>query len=283
MRTFVSAAAVILSLLLAAVAVPTAWVDSNIVREDGFVRLTAALGKDQAFQHSLAMAAVGSLESAIELPAAAEQLAAGILEDAATSMQSWPEFPGAWDETIRKSHRLNFTDPSSVTEETPAPTSLILDVGPLVGLVAARLTAATGLPVDVPDAALINIGAPSQRQLVERAAAFAPLWWVPALGALVSLCLAFVAARRRSRLAVFAGLGFAVVAAVWTASAGIAGGVVGSMASGNPVAEVFKREFVAACQAGFGQWVVLALAGAGGLVALGAVAWAVSSGRRRTA
>lgn len=272
----------ILSLLLTAVAVPTAWVDSNIVSEDGFVRLTTALGKDQAFQRSLATAAVGSLESSLALPAAAEQLAAGILEDAAARMQSWPEFPGAWDDTIRKSHQLNFTDPSRLSEETTAPTSLILDVGPLVGLMAARLAAATGLPIDVPDAALINIGAPSQRQLVERAAAFAPLWWVPALGALVSLCLAFVAARRRSRLAVFAGLGFAVVAATWTASAAVAGGAVGSMASGNAVAEVFKREFVAACQAGFGQWVVLALAGAAGIVVLGGVAWAVSPGRRRT-
>ena len=60
-RTFVSAVAVLIGLVLAAVAVPAMWVDRNIVQEDGFVAFTAPLGKDPAFQERLAAAAVGSL------------------------------------------------------------------------------------------------------------------------------------------------------------------------------------------------------------------------------
>ena len=61
LRTFVSAAAVLIGLLMAAVAVPAMWVDQNIVQEEGFVALTAPLGKDPAFQQRLATAAVDGL------------------------------------------------------------------------------------------------------------------------------------------------------------------------------------------------------------------------------
>ena len=44
-RTFVSAVAVLIGLVLAAVAVPAMWVDRNIVQEDGFVAFTAPLGQ----------------------------------------------------------------------------------------------------------------------------------------------------------------------------------------------------------------------------------------------
>ena len=63
MRTFVSAVAVLIGLAMAAVAVPAMWVDRNIVQEDGFVALTAPLGKDPAFQQRLAAAAVNSFSS----------------------------------------------------------------------------------------------------------------------------------------------------------------------------------------------------------------------------
>ena len=46
MRTFVSAVAGILGLLLSAVAVPAIWVERNVVQEDGFVELSGPLGQD---------------------------------------------------------------------------------------------------------------------------------------------------------------------------------------------------------------------------------------------
>ena len=134
-RTFVSAVAVLIGLVLAAVAVPAMWVDRNIVQEDGFVAFTAPLGKDPVFQERLAAAAVGSL-GAERIPAALAGLVTPVLESAARSLTSMPGYPEAWTETLRKSHRLNFADPASLPAEADGVTSLTLDLAPLVGLVA---------------------------------------------------------------------------------------------------------------------------------------------------
>ena len=63
MRTFVSAVATVLGVLLAAVAVPAIWLDRNLVQEDGFVELAAPLGKNPEFQQQLATAAVGTIDT----------------------------------------------------------------------------------------------------------------------------------------------------------------------------------------------------------------------------
>ena len=120
MRTFVSAAAVLVGLLMAAVAVPAMWVDRNIVQEDGFVALTAPLGKDPAFQQRLATAAVGTLASGANIPDVVKELARPILDNAAQSLTGLPGYPDAWAETLRKSHRLTFADPTRF-RQPPAP------------------------------------------------------------------------------------------------------------------------------------------------------------------
>jgi hypothetical protein len=63
LRTFVSAVAAILGLLLSAVAVPAIWADRNLVQEDGFVALAAPLGNDTEFQQRLALATVGTIDT----------------------------------------------------------------------------------------------------------------------------------------------------------------------------------------------------------------------------
>ena len=185
LRTFVSALGVILALLLTAVAVPTAWVDQNIVKEEGFVRMAGALGNDPEFQSRLAAAAVGTFESSVELPGPIQSLAADALRSAASGMQSWSDYPQAWEETVRNSHRLNFGAVNQ-SEETAATTALVLDISPLVRLIRDHFAEATRIRIDVPAESLVSLGEPSHRQLVERVAAFAPLWWVAALGALIS-------------------------------------------------------------------------------------------------
>ena len=163
-RTFVSAVAVLIGLVLAAVAVPAMWVDRNIVQEDGFVAFTAPLGKDPAFQERLAAASVGSL-GADRIPAPLAGLVTPILESAAQSLTSMPGYPDAWTETLRKSHRLNFADPAAVPAEADGVTALTLDLAPLVGLVAKQVAEATTLPLEAPDQLLITIGPVSYTHL----------------------------------------------------------------------------------------------------------------------
>ena len=149
MRTFVSAVAVLIGLVLAAVAVPAMWVDRNLVQQDGFVAFTAPLGKDPVFQERLAAAAVGSLGTE-QIPEALSGVTP-VLESAARSLTGMPGYPEAWTETLRKSHRLNFADPRPRPPRPTAPRPLTLDLAPLVGLVAKQVADATTLPLEAPD------------------------------------------------------------------------------------------------------------------------------------
>ena len=265
---------------MAAVAVPAMWVDRNIVQEDGFVALTAPLGKDPAFQQRLATAAVGTLASGANIPDALKELARPVLDNAAQSLTGLPGYPDAWAETLRKSHRLTFADPSTLPPEADGSSSLTLDVAPLAGLVAKQISDTTSIPLKAPGQVLINIGHSDQRQLVERVTVYAPMGYAVAVGAGIAFVLAFVAARRRWTVLVGMGVGALVLAGVWKLASDAAGTAVGATSSGNDVAELFKSEFVAACSASFGQW-ILAAALAGAVLLVAGIALRVVSGRKR--
>ncbi|MCX6500185.1 MAG: hypothetical protein NTU93_15530 [Arthrobacter sp.] len=269
MRTFVSAVAVLIGLAMAAVAVPAMWVERNIVQEDGFVALTAPLGKDPAFQQRLAAAAVNSMGfGGQQLPGALAAVVKPILDDAAQSLTAMPGYSDAWAETLRRSHRLSFADPRTLPPEVSGTTSLTLDVAPLVGLVVARVSAVSPVPLKAPDQVRIGIGQSDQRQLIERVSAYAPMGSAVAVGSAIAFILAFVAARRKWTVLAGTGIGALVLAAVWKFGADAAGRLVLGTGNGDDVAEIFKREFVAASTAGFGQWITAALVA--GAVLLGA-------------
>jgi hypothetical protein len=279
-RTFVSAVAVLIGLAMAAVAVPAMWVDRNIVQEDGFVALTAPLGKDPAFQQRLASAAVNGIGfGGQQLPDALAAVVKPILDDAAQSMTAMPGYSDAWAETLRRSHRLSFADPRTLPPELDGTTSLTLDVAPLVGLVVARVSAVSPVPLKAPDQVRIGIGQSNQRQLIERVSAYAPMGSAVAVGSAIAFILAFVAARRKWTVLVGTGIGALVLAAVWKFGADAAGRLVLGTGSGNDVAAIFKREFVAASTAGFGQWIVVALV-AGAVLLVAGILFRVVGARR---
>lgn len=279
MRTFVSAVAVLIGLVLAAVAVPAMWVDRNVVQEDGFVAFTAPLGKDPVFQQRLASAAVGSL-GAERIPEVLRGLVAPILESAAQSLTSMPGYPDAWTETLRRSHRLNFADPQ-LPAEADGGTTLTLDLAPLVTLVAKQVGDATTLPLEAPEKLLITIGQPEHRQILDRVSAFAPMGYAAAVGALIAFALAFAAARRRWTVIAGIGVGALVLAGAWMLAADGVGGAVTRTSSGNEVAEIFKSEFVSAASKSFAQWTLAAAVVGGVLLVAGLLARFV--GRRRGA
>jgi hypothetical protein len=279
LRTFVSAAAVLIGLLMAAVAVPAIWVDRNIVREDGFVALAAPLGQDPVFQRRLAAAAVGSLGVEDRIPEAFAELARPILDNAAQSLTGMPGYPGAWAETLRRSHRLTFADPGTLPPKADGATSLTLDVAPLVGLVAKQVSDATNLPLTAPEQVLIHIGQSDQRQAVERVAAYAPMGYAVAIGAGIAFLLALVAARRRWTVLAGTGAGALVLAGAWKLAADAGGGALAGTSSGNEMADTFTREFASASAGSFGQWILTVALAGGVLLVVGLLLRAVG-GRR---
>jgi hypothetical protein len=279
LRTFVSAIAVVLGVLLSALAVPAIWLDRNVVQEDGFVALAAPLGKDPEFQQRLAAAAVGTIDTGA-IPDALAGLVRPVLEAAAGSLTALPGYPAAWEETLRKSHRLSFAAPASVPAEPDSPSSLTLDVAPLVTLATEELARTTGLPLTAPGQTLVNVGEPEQRQLVERVSAYAPLGYSLAIGAGFAFALALVSARRRWSVVFAAGLAALVLAGLWSAGSQLARDAVVGTASGNGLSDMFKDAFVAAASSSFQSWVGGAAITGGVLVAAALVIRIASPGRR---
>lgn len=280
MRTFVSAVALVLGVLLSALAVPAIWLDRNVVQEDGFVALAAPLGRDAEFQQRLAAAAVATIDTGA-IPDALTGLVRPVLEAAAGSLTGLPGYPAAWEETLRKSHRLSFAGPASPPAETGSRSSLTLDVAPLVGLATAELSRTSGIPLEAPKQTLVNIGGPDQRQLIERASAYAPLGYSLAIGAVIAFALALVTARRRWTVVFAMGLAALVLAGLWTAGSQPARDAVLGTATGNRLADTVKTEFVSAASSSFQSWVSGAAITGGVLLAASLVIRIASPVRRQ--
>jgi hypothetical protein len=279
-RTFVSAFATLLAILLAAVAVPAIWLDRNIVQEQGFVELASPLGRNSGFQQGLATAAVGTIDTSA-VPGFLADLVRPALEDAAASMTGLPGYPAAWEETLRRSHRLSFTAPQAEAGQTAPASSLTLDVAPLVALGAEEISRTTRFPLDPPDQTLIDVGQPEQKEWTERLTVYAPAGYLMAAGAAVALLLAVVAARRRWTVLVGAGLGALVLAAVWTAGSQLGSAAVLAADTGNEVANMFRDGFVAAAAADFQGWTLASAITGGMLLLVGVVAGLIPRKRAR--
>jgi hypothetical protein len=279
-RTFVSAFATLLAILLAAVAVPAIWLDRKIVQEQGFVELASPLGRNSEFQQGLATAAVGTIDTSA-VPGFLADLVRPALEDAAASMTGLPGYPAAWEETLRRSHRLSFTAPQAEAGQTAPASSLTLDVAPLVALGAEEISRTTRFPLDPPDQTLIDVGQPEQKEWTERLTVYAPAGYLMAAGAAVALLLAVVAARRRWTVLVGAGLGALVLAAVWTAGSQLGSAAVLAADTGNEVANMFRDGFVAAAAADFQGWTLASAITGGMLLLVGVVAGLIPRKRAR--
>lgn len=280
MRTFVSAAATVLAVLLAAVAVPAIWLDRSIVQEQGFVELAAPLGRNPEFQQGLAAAAIGTIDTSA-VPGFLSDLVRPVLENAAASLTGLPGYPAAWEETLRKSHRLSFAGTDASNPDAASASSLTLDVAPLVALGSEEISRATRLSLDPPEQTLINVGQAEHKEWTERLRTFAPAGYLLAGGSAVALLLALVAARRRWTVLVAAGVGALLLAALWTLGAQVGSDAVLATDSGNEVANMFRNEFVAAASADFQTWTWAAATTGGVLVLVGIVAGLIPRKRAR--
>lgn len=280
MRSFVSAAAAVLAVLLAAVAVPAIWVDRTIVQEQGFVDLAAPLAENSEFQQQLAVAAVGTIDTSA-VPGFLSDMVRPVLEDAASSLTGLPGYPAAWEEALRKSHRLSFAGPATDDAGSAPASSLTLDVAPLVSLGAEEISRATRLPLDPPDKTLINVGQPEHKEWTERLTTFAPAGYLLAGGSAIALLLALVAAHRRWTVVAGAGVGALLLAVAWAFGSQLASAAVVSADSGNEVANMFRDELVAASVADFQGWTMSAAITGGVLVLLGLAAGFASRKRAR--
>jgi len=275
MRTFGSAVLVILSMLLTAVALPAIWVDRNIVQEQGFVALAGPLGSDQAFQSGLVSALSSTAKAQLNLPPGLDNLAAGLIQTAATSVTTDPGYPQAWTQTLQQSHQVNFGDTSTET--------LALDVAPLLKLVAARVSAdlPVYVPINTPSQVLVSLGDPGLRQYVTVVSKIGQAGYWLGGAAVVLLLLGLAVARKRGTTAIMAAVGLALVALVWKIAEMVVIGMVERTPTGNAVADVFSTQLTTLAEVSVDRWILIAFIVAGSLFLVGILARVLEIGSTR--
>jgi hypothetical protein len=262
-------------MLLTAVALPAIWVDRNIVQEQGFVALAGPLGSDQAFQSGLVSALSSTAKAQLNLPPGLDNLAAGLIQTAATSVTTDPGYPQAWTQTLQQSHQVNFGDTSTET--------LALDVAPLLKLVAARVSAdlPVYVPINTPSQVLVSLGDPGLRQYVTVVSKIGQAGYWLGGAAVVLLLLGLAVARKRGTTAIMAAVGLALVALVWKIAEMVVIGMVERTPTGNAVADVFSTQLTTLAEVSVDRWILIAFIVAGSLFLVGILARVLEMGSTR--
>ena len=273
MRTFVSAVLGLVAVVLAAGAFCGAWLNTNVVSEDGFAALGEPLAEDASFQQELAIGLAEEATAAVNLP---EQLA-GFVQPAITSavegVQALPDYPQAWNESLHHSHALTFQDAGGSGE-------VMLDVGPLVGLVTGTVGSDLGADIPAPEQVTVQVGGTGHPELIRNLQRAGEAWPVLGLAAAAAGILALLVARRRSTTFALMGLGvLAAGAGLWLA-AGMVPDRVAEQASGSSIGPAFARAFASEAAANLQSWTLGLMVGGAAVLVVGLLARVLRGSRR---
>jgi hypothetical protein len=97
-----------------AVAVPTAWVQHNVVDEDGYSALATSVAKDPGLQQAMASLLGAHLKELVS--GTGYDVSADLLRGAAAGYTASSVFPGHFAEVNRLLHRWMFTDSARQTD-----------------------------------------------------------------------------------------------------------------------------------------------------------------------
>lgn len=276
MRTLGSALLIIAALLLAAVTGPAIWAERNIVDEAGFVKLAGPLGANTEFQNGLAAVVATQTGAQIDIPAPLQNIAAGLINSAARSLSSNPEYASAWTETLRRSHALTFEAAGNASVDG----DLRLDIAPMIGMVADKVSSDIGVKLPTPPQVLISVEQSTVAKVLPLVTTLGAWSGWMAFIAVDLFVLGVIVARRRTLTVVLAGLGLAGVALAWVLGRDWVVGIFESMSGDTDMAKQFGIQLGQLAQASW-QWGITAtFVLAGVLVAAGVVARIV--GRTRT-
>lgn len=233
MRSAASALLVILALVAAAVAGPALWIQQNVVDEAGFATLAGPLGENKAFQEGLSAIAAEQATASLSLPPQLENLAATVIQNAARSIYSDPGYAQAWTETLERSHQLSFQAAGNPEIEG----DLLIDIAPLIGLIAAKVGGDVGITLPTPDTVVITTEQPNVARLLPAVTTLGGLsGWLVAI-AVVLLAAGILSARRRPQTVLLAAVGLALVALLWLLGSSYVEGVLAGLVMGSAAAQ----------------------------------------------
>lgn len=245
--------------LLGALWLPGAWIERNVVDEDGFLAITQPLAEDAALQRTLTDGAVDEALDHDLVPGIVADRAAPMLQDQAPRVTGTPAYAQVWDTAMVELHGALFTPGAS-----PLDVNLLPLIDSLLTGVEDTLPLIDDLPR--PGDATVTVASIPDVPLLHHATVLDP--WAHRIGpiALGLAVLAVVIAGHRRLLLTLAGLG-AVLAglATWLLATRIADLVPDAVDQApflGPIVQVFEQRFTAEVMP---QGVVLL--GAGALVA----------------
>lgn len=240
MRTLASAFFALFALALTAGSLSAAWVEKNLVQEQGFVALAAPLGDDPRFQAALSDSLAAEIVGSAGLPDRVADFVEPIIADAASSVTESSGYPAAWDATLRLSHAVTFAGvPENPGESVPA--ALSLDLGPVADLVADTAGSSLGIDVPVPEDTTVDIGSFERGGLVRAVAGAVGSWPLIALAAGICALLSLLIARRRGTTLALLGLGVVLIGSTGWAVAGLVPDAAAAAAGPSAVAQVFAN------------------------------------------
>lgn len=275
MRTALSALLVIAALLVAAVAGPAMWLQRNVVDEAGFVALAGPLGSNKDFQEGASALLAAEAASALNLPGSLNDLAAAVIDDAARGLYTNPGYPAAWSETLRRSHNLTF----AAAGNTEVAGDVVLDVEPLVGLIAASVGGNLGVTVPLPAEVAVRMDEAKVAALLPALTKLGGWSGWLAGAAVVLLALGILVARRRGAALVLSGVGLAVVALVWLLGSGWVQSTLATLVVGPPIAQQIGVELGALARDSWQSGINMTFLAAALLAALGVLALIVKPRR----
>ena len=253
--------------LLGALWLPGAWIERNVVDQEGFLAITQPLAEDATLQRSLTDSAVDEALDHELVPGVVADRAAPMLQEQAPKLTGTEAYTEVWDRAMVELHGALFT---------PGASPLDVDLLPLIDSLLTGVEDTLPLIDDLPrpGEASVTLASIPDVPLLHRATVLDP--WAHRTGpiALGLAVLAVLVAGHRRLMLTLAGIG-AVLAglATWLLTTRIEGLVPDAVDQAvflGPIVQVFEQRFAAEVMP---QGVIMlgagALVAAAGLVLIG--------------
>ncbi len=261
MRTLGSFVLWLVAMVAVAITLPLAWVGATIADEDGYVSFTAPFATDEELQDALVE---GVTDQVLEVSGVSvgQELVRRIVDQAFGRLVEDPDFPQAWRESQRSSHRATFGD---AQEER-----IVIDLAPFVALVGDDLLAQIPGAPEAPGELLVPVTRETQPEAIE-AVREAPARAIAGAGvAVLATVGSLLVARRRGTALGWWGLGVASVGAGYMVFTG--DGVLALLRSdpaAGELADTMQELLLTRAVASFEDWSLVAVVVGGVAAVLG--------------
>jgi hypothetical protein len=246
----------LLAVLATLVALPAAWIGTNVADEGGYVAFSGSPATDPEAQEAVAGGIAREIVNETGLPAQLTSTLTVILEDTAARVADEPGFSDIWDETQRRAHRSVF---DSETGEQAG-----VDIAPLAQFLVDSAAGSLPVGVAVPETLLVELERQPDQRLLDLIRATGEVAWLATAVAVVAALSAIVLARRRSTALLWLGMGALVGAAVLAVASRLpVPGLLQESTSPSEFEAAFQQVLVDRAIDSFGGWLVwLAITGA---------------------